>query len=115
MHLLMSPAAAVGSAPASAAGYAPAAAGRRLRAPRSQARIAVVALLPGLAAPLNSAERAMVRARIPPIETRTAKPLALRRAPGRLLPWRGISPPGGSSACGPPVAVRQCTVGIRNP
>jgi hypothetical protein len=123
MHLLVSPAAAVGSAPAPAAGYAPAAM-RRLRSSRSEARIAVVALLPSLAAPLNPAERTMVRAGIPPIETRTAKPLALRRAPvsgvaasrtsERLLAWRSISLPGGSFSRGAPVTVRQCTVGIRN-
>ena len=119
----MSPAAAVGRAPA-AAGYAPAAT-RRLRSSCSEARIAVVALLPSLAAPLNSAERTMVRAGIPPIETRTAKPLALRRAPvsgvaasrtsERLFPWRSISLPGGSSSRGAPETVRQRTVGIRNP
>ena len=113
-----------------AVGYGPAAAGRpcatrRLRSSRSQARIAVVALLPGLAAPLNPAERTMIRAGIPLIEPRTAKPLALRRAPvplvaasctsERLFPWRSISLPGGSSSLGAPETVRQRTVGIRNP
>lgn len=105
MCLLTSSAAAVGPAPA--AGH---------RSSRPQARVAVVALLPGLAAPLNSAERTVVRAGIPPLKPRTAKPLALRpatvskvaasRASERLFPGRRISLPAGSSCLGAPVAVR---------
>lgn len=69
----------------------------------------MVALLPGLAAALNPAERTMVRSGIPLTEPRIARPLPLRRAPVSQVAASH------SSSGGAPETVRQRSVGIRDP
>jgi hypothetical protein len=76
----------------------------------------MVALLPGLAASLNSAECAMVCAGTALLEPLTAVPKAGAIATSeRLFPWSGIALPASSFSGGAAVTIRQRPVGIRNP
>lgn len=68
----------------------------------------MVALLPGLAAALNPAERTMVRSGIPLTEPRIARPLPLRAPVSQVAASH-------SSSGGAPETVRQRSVGIRDP